>query len=159
MGAFNMQALFSKIMGFLVIIITLALAPSINTANTTVATGNLTNLIGMSVVTDFGAPLIVLGLLVVGGVFVWKGTQGAGMGQLMGTIGLVIVAIVGLTFMADIVDYTNTLIAASSGFAVTLYGIIPLIVYLGIIASVGWVGYRAYKGGGKRSRKAAYANY
>jgi len=159
MERFNMQALFSKIMGFLVIIITLALAPSINTANTTVATGNLTNLIGMSVVTDFGAPLIVLGLLVVGGVFIWKGTQGAGMGQLMGTIGLVIVAIVGLTFMADIVDYTNTLIAASSGFAVTLYGIIPLIVYLGIIASVGWTGYRAYKGGGKKSRKAAYANY
>ena len=160
MERFNMQALFSKIMGFLVIIITLALAPSINTANTTVATGNLTNLIGMSVVTDFGAPLIVLGLLVVGGVFIWKGTQGAGMGQLMGTIGLVIVAIVGLTFMADIVDYTNTLIAASSGFAVTLYGIIPLIVYLGIIASVGWTGYRAYKGGGKKGKKgAALVNY
>jgi hypothetical protein len=154
-----MQALFSKIMGFLVIIITLALAPSINTANAVVAGDNLTNLIGMSVVVQFGAPLIVLGLLVVGGVFVWKGTSGRGMSDLMGTIGLVIVAIVGLTFMDNIVDYTNTLIAASTGFAVTLYGIIPLIVYLGIIAAVGWTGYGAYKGGRKSSKKAAFANY
>ena len=159
MGGFNMQGLFSKIMGFLVIIITLALAPSINTANATVAAGNLTNLIGLSVVTQFGAPLIVLGLLVVGGVFVWKGTSGQGMGDLMRTISLVIVAIVGLTFMDNIVDYTNTLIAASSGFAITLYGIIPLIVYLGIVASVGFTGYNAYKGGRKSSKKAAYANY
>jgi hypothetical protein len=155
----QLQGLFSKIMGFLVIIITLALAPSINTANATVAAGNLTNLIGMSVVADFGAPLIVLGLLVVGGIFVWKGTQGATMGELMKTIGLVVVAIVGLTFMADIVDYTNTLIDASTGFAVTLYGIIPLLVYLGIIAAVGWSGYGAYKGSRKKGKKAAYANY
>lgn len=159
MGGFNMQALFSKIMGFLVIIITLALAPSINTANATVAAGNLTNLIGMTVVTEFGAPLIVLGLLVVGGVFVWKGTAGRGMSDLMSTIGLVIVAIVGLTFMDSIVDYTNTLIAASSGFATTLYGIIPLVVYLGIIASVGWTGYRAYSGSKKSKKAAAFANY
>lgn len=153
----NMQLLFSKIMGFLVIIITLALAPTINTANATVAAANLTNLIGMDVVTDFGAPLIVLGLLVVGGMFVWKGTQGASMRELLSTISLVIVAIVGLTFMEDIVDYTNTLIAASSGFAITLYGIIPLMVYLGVIAAVGWTGYRAYKGSKKGKKSAASA--
>jgi hypothetical protein len=155
----NMQGLFSKIMGFLVIIITLALAPSINTANATVAAANLTNLIGMDVVTDFGAPLIVLGLLVVGGIFVWKGTGGASMAELFKTISLVIVAIVALTFMEDIVTYTNTLIAASSGFAVTLYGIIPLLVYLGIIAAVGFTGKSAYSGGKKGKKAAAQVNY
>ena len=154
-----MQGLFSKIMGFLVIIITLALAPSINTANATVAAANLTNLIGMDVVTDFGAPLIVLGLLVVGGIFAWKGTQGSSMGELFKTISLVIIAIVALTFMEDIVGYTNTLIAASSGFAVTLYGIIPLLVYLGVIASVGYTGYQGYRGSKKAKKANAFANY
>ncbi len=113
----------------------------------------------MSVVTEFGAPLIVLGLLVVGGIFAWKGTGGQNMGDLMKTIGLVIVAIVGLTFMSDIVDYTNDLIDASTGFAVTLYGIIPLLIYLGIIAAVGWTGYSAYRGGRKSKKAAAMANY
>ncbi len=151
--------LINKIFGFLVIIITLALAPSINTANTTVASGNLTNLTGMSVVTEFGAPLIVIGLLAVGGIFAWKGTQGSSMKEIMGTISLVIVAIVGLTFMSNIVTYTNTLIDASTGFATTLYGIIPLVVYLGIVASVGYAGYRGWKGSKKSKKSAAYANY
>lgn len=157
---FNMQSLMSKIFGFLVIIITLALAPQINTANAAITAANITNCIGVSAIDDFAAPLIVLGLLAVGGIFMWKGTQNQGMKDIMGVIGLVIIAIVGLTFMTDIIDYTNTLIDASTGFATTIYGIIPLLVYLVVIGSVGFAGYKGYKGGGKKSKKAAaFANY
>lgn len=156
----NMQALFSRILGFLIIVITLALAPEINAANSVVASGNLTNLIGMSVVTGFGAPLIVLGLLVAGGIFVWKGTQGRSMGDMLKVISLVLVAIIGLTFMNDIVTYTNSLIATSTGFAKTIFGIIPLLIYLGIIAAVGWTGYSAVRGARKGGRRrAGVANY
>lgn len=160
----NMQNLMSKIMGFVTIIVTLGLAPSINTANTTVAGANLTNCIGMSVMTDFGAPLCVLGLLAVGGIFVWKGTNNQGFQQLLDVISLTILVIIGLTFMSTIVDYTNTLIGASTGFALIIYGLIPLVVYLAIIASVFYSGARAFgwkgfKKGRGRMAAAAQANY
>ena len=159
MGGFNIQSLMSKIFGFLVIIITLALAPQINTANAAITAANITNCIGVSAIDDFAAPLVVLGLLAVGGIFMWKGTNTQGMKDIMGVIGLVIVAIVGLTFMTSIIGYTNTLIDASTGFAVTIYGIIPLLVYMVVIASVGYVGYKGYKGGKKSKKSAAFANY
>lgn len=160
MGGFNMQSLMSKIFGFLVIIITLALAPQINTANAAITASNITNCIGVSAIDDFAAPLIVLMLLAVGGIFVWKGTGNQGLKDIMQVVGLVIVAIVGLTFMTDIIDYTNTLIDASTGFAITIYGIIPLLVYLAVIGSVAYAGYKGYKGGKKGSKRAAaYANY
>jgi len=151
--------LIGRIFGLLGILITLALAPSINTANTTVASGNLTNLIGMTAVTDFGAPLIVLGLLALCGLFAVGKLQSGSIQDLLRVIGAVIVAIVGLTFMADIVDYTNTLIAASTGFAVTIYGMIPLLVYIVIVAGSAYTAYKTYKGGKKGSKKAAYANF
>jgi hypothetical protein len=144
----------SKIMGFLVIIITLAMAPSIVTANTAVASGNLTNLIGMDVVTDFGAPLIILLLLGMGGIFAWKGA-GGGMKEVMGVIGGTILAIVALTFMNSIITYINALITAdSSSIGDVIYGIIPLIIYMAIVAGAGYGTYRAFKGSGKKTSKA-----
>lgn len=155
----DMQKLISRIFGFLVIVVTLALAPAINTANAAISSANITNCIGVSAIDDFAAPLIVLGLLLVGGIFAWKGTQGQGMKDLLSVVAAVILAIVGLTFMPSIIEYTNTLISGSTGFAVTIYGIIPLIVYLSIIASVGFSGYKAWQGGRKGSAKKAFANY
>jgi len=162
----QMKSLFAKILGFLVIIITLALAPSIVTANTAIVeSGNLTaSMIGMSVIGGFGAPLIILGLLVSGGVFAIAGIRGqlagANMKDLFAVIGSVVVVIVLLSMFPNILDYVKALIDASSGFAVTIYGILPLLIYLGIIAGAGWIQVRAYrrmrKGGG-RSR-ARYAN-
>ncbi len=155
--------LFTKIMGFLVIIITLALAPTINTANALIVSANLTNLIGMSVVAGFAAPLIVLGLLTSGGIFAVGGLkgniQGASIQTMLGVVGSVIVVIVALTFMVDIIGYTNTLIAASSGFAETLYGVIPLVIYLGVIAGAGWYqvsAYRKLRKGRRASRGLGY---
>jgi hypothetical protein len=158
-----LQGLFAKIMGFVVIIITLALAPSINTANATIEAQNLTNLIGMTVVSDFGAPLIILGLLVSGGAFALAGMQGkltgATMSDLFKVIGSVILVIVALTFMDTIIDYTNTLIGSppETGFALVIYGIIPLIIYVGVIATAGWASvstYRRLKGGSRRTATA-----
>jgi hypothetical protein len=156
----QLGGLMSKIFGFLVIIITLALAPSINTANAAISAANITNCIGVSAIDDFAAPLIVLGLLAVGGIFAWKGTNNQGMKDILGVVSLVIVAIVGLTFMTNIITYTNTLIDASTGFATTIYGMIPLLVYITVIASVGVAGYKGWKGSGKKGKKAAaFANY
>lgn len=142
----------SIIFFFLTIVITLALAPSINTANNTIASDNLTNLIGMTAVVQFGAPLIILGIMVAGGLMAFGMRQGLGVKDIMVTVGLVIGEIVALNFMDSIVDYTNTLIAASTGFAVTIYGIIPLIVYIAIIAAAG--GYQTYKYVKSRKKKS-----
>ncbi len=154
----NMTALFGKVMGFIVIIVTLALAPSINTANTAVMALNTTNLTGLSTIGDFGAPLIVLGLLTSGGLLALAGIKGklaaSGMSDMFSVIGSVVIVIISLNLMQNVVTYTNTLIAASSGFAITIYGIIPLMIYIGIIAVSGWGAYKgakAMKGGRKSS--------
>lgn len=168
----NLQSLFAKIMGFVVIIVTLALAPSIATANTaitgwtgTAPTANITQFMGMSVVGSFGAPLIILGLLIGGGLFAVAGVRGkmgaVGMKDMMAVVGSVIVVIVCLSLFTSILDYTHTLIGSGTGFAETIYAIIPLLIYIGIIAAAGWVTvstYRKTRKGGKKSR-AAVANF
>jgi len=155
-----MRDIMPKILGFLVIIITLALAPTINTANAAITGANLTNLIGVAAVGAFGAPLIILGLLVSGGIFAVSGTKGAlsgaSVGDLLSVVGSVVVLIVVLTMFVNVMDYTTTLIAASTGFAVTIYSIIPIVIYIGIIAMAGWTQVRAYRRakGGRRSKSA-----
>ena len=161
----NISGLFSKIMGFLIIIITLALAPTINTANTAI-TGhdNVSIMIGMVAIGAFGAPLIIIGLLSAGGLFALSGVKGrlggASMKDMIGVVGSVVVVIVGLTFMVSIMDYVVTLVEASTGFAVTIYEMIPLLIYLTIIASAGWYQYASYKRmRGGRGRRRAAAGY
>jgi hypothetical protein len=137
-----MMKIVGVLLGLLTIVVTLAIAPSIATANAAVAiSGNLTaDMIGMAVVVTFGAPLAILGLLAMGGLFIggsWKGT--VGMKDMLQVIFTAIIVIVGLTFMLSILDYTVALIAAGSGgFETTLYGIIPLLVYLAIIGITGF---------------------
>ena len=149
-------------MGFLVIIITLALGPTINTANAAIAAhDNVSIMIGMSAMTSFGAPLIILGLLTAGGLFALAGVRGqmagASIADLLGVVGSVVVVIVGLTFLDSIMDYTWILVAASSGFAVTIYEMIPLLVYIAIIAAAGWTTYKGISSvrRGKKSKKSA----
>lgn len=147
-----MKQLLPRILGFIVIVITLALAPTINTANAVIVAENLTNLIGMTAIAAFGAPLIILGLLTVGGVFAVAGVKGqltSGVGDMMKVIGAVVIVIVSLTLFESVITYTNTLIGASSGFAVVIYGIIPIIIYVGIIVGAGWVSISAYRKGRK----------
>ena len=67
------------------------------------------------------------------------GLAGASMKDLLGVIGTVIVVIVSLSLFVNVVSYTNTLIGAVGGeFEETIYGIIPLLIYVGIIAAAGW---------------------
>ncbi len=160
----NLSSLFAKIMGFVTIIITLALAPSINTANTAIANAdNLSSMLGMATVVTFGAPLVILGLLVSGGMFALAGVKGqlggAGMKDILAVIGSVIVVIVAMTLFLSVVSYTSTLIDASTGFAITIYSIIPLIIYLGIIVAAGWTQVSTYKRltGGRRGRRSSSA--
>ena len=141
--------LLGVILGLLTIVVTLAIAPNIATANTAVAnSGNLTaNMIGMSVVVTFGAPLAILGLLAMGGLFIvgaWKGNRS--MKDMLEVIFTAIIVIVGLTFMLSILDYTVALIAAGSGgFETVMYGLIPLLVYLTVIGLTGWQTYKGAK--------------
>jgi len=145
-----------KILGFLVIIITLALAPTIATANTAI-TGhaNVAAMIGMTAIGAFGAPLIILGLLISGGIFAVAGAKGAlggaSVGDLLGVIGTVVVLIVVLTMFDSVMTYTGALYDASSGFAQVIYSIIPIVIYIGIISMAGWTQVRAYRrASGKR---------
>jgi hypothetical protein len=155
--------LLGVIVGLLTIVITLAIAPSIATANTAVSTsGNLTaDMIGMSVVVTFGAPLAILGLLAMGGLFIvgaWK--SNTTMNDMLQVVFTAIIVIVGLTFMLNILDYSVALIAAGSGgFETVLYGILPLIVYLSIIGLSGWQTYKGVKRVRGRSRTSAPAGF
>jgi hypothetical protein len=161
----NLQSLFPRIMGFLVIIITLALAPQIVLSNNAIADyTHLANFTGMEAMSSFGAPLIILGLLVSGGIFAIAGLKGrlagAGVKDMLGVIGSVIIIIIALSFFLSILGYCYTLLTASSGdFGGVIYGIIPLIIYVGIIAGAGWFQVQTYrklrKGGGSRRMRAA----
>ena len=161
----QMQSLLAKIIGFLVIVITLALAPTIDTANVAISGhANVTQMLGMTVISGFGAPLIIIGLLVAGGLFALSGVRGqlknASMGDMMSVIGSVIVIIVALTFEAQIMTYNTALMLGKSGFDYTLYSVIPLLVYIGIITSAGWNTARVYrKARGSRSRAARSYGY
>jgi len=156
-----MKTLFARIMGFVMIIVTLALAPTIATSNATIEAGNLTNLTGMTAVSAFGAPLIILGLLVSGGLFAAAGVRGrlagASVGDMLGVIASVVLVIVSLSLFSSVITYTNQLIAPSaSGFGDVIYGIIPLVIYIGVIAGAGYMQFRAYKkASGKKGGKAS----
>ena len=98
---------------------------------------NLTNLTGMTAVSAFGEPLIILGLLVGGGLYAAAGVrgrlQGASLADMLSVIGSVVLVIVSLSLFESVITYTNTLIGeVASGFGDVVYGIIPLIIYPGI---------------------------
>ncbi len=155
--------LLPKIFGWIVVIIVLALAPSIQTANQAIVTsGNITLLTGMSAITPFGDPIIILGLIfsgVVMGVMGLKGKmQGASTQDMMVAIGTVIVVIVVLSLFDSVVDYIWALQNGATGFAQTIYRMLGIIFYVGIIGSVAVTQYRAIRSSrGKKSR--AVANY
>lgn len=150
-----------KIMGWLVVVITLALAPTINTYNTAVTTNvsaatNAAKMIGMTAVDDFGGFLIIMGLLITGGLFGVAGVRnklgGASIRDMLEIIGAVIITVIALAmFSGSVIGYIDALIDASSGFAQTAYGILAIILYVAIIA--GATGFAALKY--KRARKGS----
>lgn len=60
------------------------------------------------------------------------------MKEMLGVIFIAVTVIVGMTFMLNILTYSDALITAGSGgFETVLYGLIPLLVYLSIIGLSG----------------------
>lgn len=159
-----MTNLVPKILGWVVVIIALALAPTINTSNTAIdtawgaATNNAT-MIGMGTVVDFGAPIMIISILFSGALIVMGKVGDGTTKSLLDVIGVVVILIIALSMFTNIISYVDTLISASTGFAQTVYGVIPIILYVGIIAGAG--GYSAYKAyrSKKKAKKAAYTGF
>jgi hypothetical protein len=155
-----------KIMGWLVVIIALALAPTINTTNGYISS-NVTaavhgaSMIGMSTVVAFGAPIMIISILFSGALIVMGKIGDGSTKSLMGVIGTVIVVIIALSMFVSIIGYVDTLITASTGFAQTIYGVIPIILYVGIIAGAGGVSaYQALrKGKGKKKSTSVSSGF
>ena len=164
MGGFKLSQILGVIVGMLTIVVTLSLAPSIGTANSTIATwgDNSTYMIGLGVVTDFGAPIAVLGLLAMGGLFTygaWKGTTALNMTDILSVVGITVVVIVGLTFMVTICQKTRDLVGATTtDFEDTIYGIIPLFVYMVIIGLPYVKSYTNWRGTRKSKKAKAFGN-
>lgn len=162
----QIKKMLSIIFFFLTVIIVLALAPTIQTANATAyatwgAASENASMIGMSAVMPFGAPLIILSIMVSFGLLAFGMKEGAGVKDIMAAIGIAIGMIIALTFFDSAIGYCNTLLTSSSGIGTVIYGIIPLAVYMGIIASAGTYGVVKFVRGRKKGKKskAAAENY
>ena len=153
-------------MWFIAIIVTLALAPYIYTANSAIiGWGDLTPFLGLEVVAGFGAFIIILGLLVQGGFFAFKATTG-GMRDILQVVGTVVVILVILNIFPTILDYMDDLITAAQGAGDSLgevgFGILPVVLYLGVIVAATWSGvstYRRVRRGGRGSKRASRIAY
>jgi hypothetical protein len=166
-----MSKLVPAILGWLVVVITLALAPTIVTYNTAVTTNvaaaaNAAYMIGMTAVDDFGGFIIIFGLLLSGGFFAVAGmkSKGSTVGDLLSVIGAVVLTVVSLAiFSGSIIGYIDSLVTAgAAGFEKTAYGILAIIVYIGIIGGASaYTGVKAYKKSksGKKSNASSGGMY
>jgi len=158
----SLKEILPKILGWIVIIITLALAPQINTANDTIIAANNTNLIGLAAIDDFGAPIMILGLLFSGGLLSVAGVkgrmQGASVKEMMSVVGAVVITVLALNLFDQAITYVNELIGpTASGFADVIYGVIPIILYVGIIAGATvYTGVKVIRRR-RRNRRSAFA--
>lgn len=154
------------IMAWLAVVITLALAPTIETFNTHVTTNvsgatNTAYMIGMTAITPFAGFLIIMGLLVSGGLFgvAAMRAKSTTVEDLLETVGAVVLTVIALAmFSGSVIGYIDALITAGTGFAKTAYGMLTIIIYVGIIGSAsGYTAVKAYKkakgsGRGRRSK-------
>lgn len=158
-----LNKLVPSIMGWLVVVITLALAPTIEsynafvTSNVTAAT-NAAYMIGMTAIDDFGGFLMIMLLLMGGGLFAVAGMRAKNytVSDMLQVIGAVIISIIALAmFSGSVIGYIDSLITAGSGFAKTAYGILTIIIYISIIAGAGsFLAIKGYKAS-KKSKKSS----
>lgn len=160
-----MKKLVPAILGWLVVVITLALAPTIETYNGNVTTNvaaatNAAYMIGMTAIDDFAGFLMIMALLVSGGLFAVSGMRAKNVTvrDLLEVIGAVIISIIALAiFSGSIIGYIDALITAGTGFAKTAYGILTIIVYVTIIAGPSaYMGVKAYRGGRRKRSSKSY---
>jgi hypothetical protein len=141
----NFRDLLPKIIGFIALVITIALAPSIYTANLSVVNygggSGLTNFIGMGAIAPFGGFLIIFGILIAQGIFNIAGYGGAkasGWKDILVSVGAVIVVIILLNvYVSAVLPGFTGLIAsasvASDTIGQTVFGVVPIVIYLAII--------------------------
>jgi len=160
-----MGRLVPSIMGWLIVVITLALAPTIETYNGYVSTNvsgaiNSSYMLGMTAIDDFAGFLMIMGLLVSGGLFAVGGMKqkSTTVADMLGIIGAVIISIIALAmFSGSIIGYLDSLITAGTGFAKTAYGIITIIIYLGVISgATAFIGVKTFK---KRKGRSSSSRY
>lgn len=138
------------VMGIMTLVVTLIMSPIILTANATIGSANITNLTGMSSIDDIGPIVIILGMLTSAGLFAWSGVKGGSSvsrKDMMVSVGTAVTMVIALTMFGIIISSCNTLYAAAAGSTAlqSFIGIIPLLVYVGIIIGAGAVQYRTYK--------------
>jgi hypothetical protein len=164
----DVARLLGIVYGALGLVISLSMGLNIQTANEAVQSANLTNLIGMEVLDDWGAALIILGLLTLSGTFLYGGVQGtytsSGVKDLIWIVGAAIGAVIGLTLMTNIITAANNLIGAVTTDAEdVVWGFIPLAAYAAIIGGAGWKAgrtiYKMRKSGKKTASAAASGGY
>jgi hypothetical protein len=159
----QLNSLLPKILGFLIIILTLALGPTIYTSNGDIILwGVLDPFIGLEVTVGFGAFIIIFSLLISGGIFAIAGMRGklanTTVYDLLKVIASVIVIIVMLAIFPSILDYCDDLItaaiAAGDNIGEVGFGLVPIIVYVGVLATAtasNVMTYRKLKGGSSKS--------
>ena len=158
----QVKSLVGRIFGLVSIVVALGIGVSIETANDAVATANITNLIGMEIMASFGAPLIIFSLLTSGGLFASGQIKDADSKDVIAIVGEVVLAVLGLTFMTNIITYANNLIGAdTTDFSALLYGLIPLVVYLAIVAMAARPAYSFFKGkiSNRRAKGSGMSGY
>ena len=150
------------IMGWLAVIITLALAPTIETyngyvsGNLTAAT-NATYFVGLSAIQPWGGFIMVMILLTGTGIFAFSGmkTKNVSVGDLVQVIGAVIVSVFALAvFSGTIIGNIDDLITAGASAVKNVYGALGIIIYALIIGGAGgFAAVKAYRGS-RRSRRS-----
>ena len=152
----------SIVLGVILILVTLILMPLILDANDDILTGNLTNLTGLEAIANIGPLIVLLGLFASGGLFTFQGIKGRGTGtkkDIALLVGTVIALVVALILFDIIIDETNTLwtaVGAAEGNVTALQsvvGIVPMILYVGIVVGSGGVHYAVHRRTRKHRRK------
>jgi hypothetical protein len=158
--------LIPTVMAWLGVVVTLALAPQIETYNGYVTTNvsaavNSASMIGMTAIDDFGGFIMVMLLLVGTGLFAFAATKMKNLTiqDIISNIGAVIIAIIILAFFSgSVIGYYDALITAGSGVAQTFYGVMTTLTYVIIIGGGGgWNVYKAYRKARPRRKKRTYS--
>ena len=140
-----------KILAFIVILITIALAKPIYTANLAIVnynsgSGGLADFIGLGAIAQFGAFLLIFGIMIEQGMLNIAGmSDKAGGGvqdgwkSMTAAIGTIILALILLSMFAQSIlpqfkDLVTTASLAGDSIGQFFWGIIPIFIYLGIIA-------------------------
>ena len=169
----NMSGTLSKILWFLTIVFAAVLAGPIYIANNAIGTAintatylgaNLTSFYSiLATIRPYGPILMILGLFVVAGVMgyeTFKGTYSyGGKGDLYRVFGVALGLLIILAFFPAIITAFNTVIGSASAagdtLGTTIFPIIPVLIYVGIMVMGGWEESKVIrKGHGHKEKKA-----